>query len=156
MKRGQKILWMTIGIIIGLTCNLSLEQRLAEAFWNWILSTPENTATIYKTSNAPVSDALHRAFLDHEKHDFPDEKADIARLGPWMTDARWEGYRREAGGCPAIAEVTKVDVTKDTDNDYVITMFGVDSWTDSDGFAHDVCSLWMSDQTNEVRSLSPY
>lgn len=109
----------------------------------------------------PQSD-LRKAFLDHQKYEYPEVKAYFPQLGgeSFVLSERWKNYQKTARSCPAIAEVVTVEVSKTTDGgEFVIRMKGPNYHEDRIG-DEDVCSLWVRgsfmDTELPVRDISPY
>ena len=109
------------------------------------------------------SSDLRKAFLHHQKQEYPAVKAyyGIAGGEDFVLSERWKNYQKYAKTCPSIAEVTEVVISKTSDGgEYVIQMKGPSAHTGSDGFETDVCSLWINGGHEnvplQVRDFSSY
>lgn len=106
-----------------------------------------------------TSSDLRRAFLDHWKHNLPDESNYFPQMGGanYVMLKRWENYQKSARKCPSIAEVVSVSVGKTVDSsEFVIRMSG----PRENGNDNNTCSLWVVggevDRTQPVRDMSTY
>lgn len=135
---------LLIGIAVGaFGCSRSSVQSTAKPI-------PPNVSKADVVQ--PTSSDLRKAFLDHERNDYPEEIQEAQRLDRqhsvlgdhWVESERWKNYQKYAGGCPAIAEVTRVTVSRAEDSgDFVISMSGPSRHEDKDGNTTDVCSVWV-------------
>lgn len=130
----------------------------AVAFGLGLIAQPLVTSAMAKGNSR-----LYRAFKQHETQEYPEVKADYRKAGgeEFVTSERWKNYQKYAKECPAIAEVVEVEISKTSDGgEFVVRMMGPDAGEGADGFAKDVCSLWINGgkegQTLKVRDFSSY